>query len=43
MVGSSRETITRTLAAMEKSGLIEVDRRKIVLLPEFFAAETRDV
>jgi len=43
MVGSSRETVTRTLAAMEKSSLITIDRRRIVLLPEFFDAETRDV
>jgi CRP-like cAMP-binding protein len=42
MVGSSRETVTRTLAAMEKGGLITIDRRRIVLLPEFFAAETCD-
>ena len=36
MVGSSRETVTRTLAAMEKDGLIAIDRRRITLLPAFF-------
>ena len=40
MVGSSRETVTRTLAAMEKDGLITIERRKITLLPPFFNAET---
>ncbi len=41
MVGSSRETVTRALATMEKAGMIDVDRRRIVLLPPFFAAESR--
>ena len=40
MVGSSRETVTRTLAAMEKNGLIAIDRRRITLLPAFFEAES---
>jgi len=39
MVGSSRETVTRALAAMEKAGLIAVDKKRITLLPAFFAAE----
>jgi CRP/FNR family transcriptional regulator/CRP/FNR family cyclic AMP-dependent transcriptional regulator len=39
MVGASRETVTRTLAAMERSGLIQIERRRIVLYPAFFAAE----
>lgn len=39
MVGSSRETVTRTLATMEKQGLITIVRRRITLLPAFFAAE----
>jgi len=42
MVGSSRETVTRMLAAMEKEKLIVINRRKIVVLPAFFSAETRD-
>jgi CRP-like cAMP-binding protein len=41
MVGSSRETVTRTLAAMEKAGIIAIGRRKITLLPAFFAEERR--
>jgi CRP/FNR family transcriptional regulator/CRP/FNR family cyclic AMP-dependent transcriptional regulator len=40
MVGSSRETVTRTLAALEKEGLIAIDRRRITLLPAFFEAES---
>ena len=40
MVGSSRETVTRTLAGMEKAGLIAIDRRRITLLPAFFSAES---
>ena len=39
MVGSSRETVSRTLLAMQKEGSIEIDRRKITLLPEFFERE----
>jgi CRP-like cAMP-binding protein len=39
MVGSSRETVTRTLAAMEKEQLIAIDRKKITLLPAYFSAE----
>jgi len=39
MVGSSRETVTRSLAAMEKAGLIAVDRKRVTLLPAFFNAE----
>jgi len=39
MVGASRETVTRTLATMERAGLIRIERRKITLLPPFFAAE----
>ena len=42
MVGSSRETVTRTLAAMEGDELIKFDRRRIVLLPAFFAAESKN-
>lgn len=41
MVGSSRETVTRTLAAMEGDELIKFDRRRIILLPAFFAAEAQ--
>lgn len=41
MVGSSRETVTRTLAALEKEGLIEIERKKITLLPAYFSAESR--
>ena len=40
MVGSSRETVTRTLAALEKEGLIAIERRRITLLPAFFDAES---
>jgi CRP/FNR family transcriptional regulator/CRP/FNR family cyclic AMP-dependent transcriptional regulator len=40
MVGSSRETVTRTLAAMEKRGLIAIDRKRVTLLPAFFASES---
>jgi CRP/FNR family transcriptional regulator/CRP/FNR family cyclic AMP-dependent transcriptional regulator len=40
MVGSSRETVTRTLAALEKEGLIAIDRRRVTLLPAFFDAES---
>jgi CRP-like cAMP-binding protein len=43
MVGSSRETVTRTLAGMEKAGLITIVRRKITLLPAFFSAESARV
>lgn len=39
MVGSSRETVTRTLAGMERAALIRMERRKLTLLPAFFAAE----
>jgi len=39
MVGSSRETVTRTLAAMEKEQLIAIDRKKITLLSAYFSAE----
>jgi CRP-like cAMP-binding protein len=39
MVGSSRETVTRTLSGMERSGLIAIERRQITLLPAFFSAE----
>jgi len=42
MVGSSRETVTRTLAAMEGDELIKFDRRRIVLLPAFFATEAKN-
>jgi CRP-like cAMP-binding protein len=42
MVGSSRETVTRTLAAMEGDELIKFDRRRIMLLPAFFAAEPKN-
>jgi CRP-like cAMP-binding protein len=40
LVGSSRETVTRTLATMEKKGLIEIHKREIILLPAFFEEET---
>lgn len=40
LVGASRETVTRTLAALEKEGLITVDRKRITLLPAYFSAET---
>jgi len=39
MVGTSRETVTRTLTQMEKAGLISVHRRRVTLLPAFFAEE----
>jgi len=39
LVGSSRETVTRTLASMEKQGLIEIRKREIVLLPAFYELE----
>jgi len=39
MVGASRETITRTLTQMEKKGLISIVRRRVTLLPAFFAEE----
>lgn len=39
MVGSSRETVTRTLASMEKEGLIVNNNKRITLLPAFFEAE----
>ncbi len=41
MVGSSRETVTRTLAQMEKKGLITLERRRVTLQPAFFAEEKR--
>jgi len=41
MVGSSRETVTRTLAALEKEGLIAIDRKMITLLPAYFSAEAK--
>jgi CRP-like cAMP-binding protein len=39
LVGSSRETVTRTLASMEKKGLIKLRKREVVLLPAFFEEE----
>ena len=39
VVGSSRETVTRSLASMEKRGLIEIGRTGITLLPAFFEEE----
>jgi len=39
MVGSSRETVTRTLALFEKEGLVVIDRRKMTLLPAYFRME----
>jgi CRP/FNR family transcriptional regulator/CRP/FNR family cyclic AMP-dependent transcriptional regulator len=39
LVGSSRETVTRTLAAFEKEGWLTIDRKKITLLPAYFRAE----
>jgi CRP-like cAMP-binding protein len=39
LVGSSRETVTRTLASMEKQGLIGIRKREIILLPAFFEEE----
>lgn len=41
MVGSSRETVTRTLATFEKAGLIVIDRKRITLLPTYFSAEAK--
>lgn len=41
MVGSSRETVTRSLAAMEKAGVIAIDRKRITLLPAFFQEQSR--
>jgi len=41
MVGSSRETVTRTLAALEKEGVISIDRKRITLLPAYFSEEAR--
>ena len=41
MVGSSRETVTRTLAQMEKKAIIRVDRKRVTLLPSFFSEETK--
>jgi len=32
MVGTSRETVTRTLARLQKDAIIEIDHRRIVLL-----------
>lgn len=40
MVGSSRETVTRALAAMEKAGLITIVNKRITLHPAFFKAES---
>jgi CRP/FNR family transcriptional regulator/CRP/FNR family cyclic AMP-dependent transcriptional regulator len=39
MIGSSRETVTRTLAALEREGLIVIERKRITLLPAYFSAE----
>lgn len=39
LVGSSRETVTRTLAAFEREGLIVIERKRITLLPAYFRAE----
>lgn len=39
LVGASREAVTRTLAALAAEGLIQVNRRRIVLLPAFFRRE----
>lgn len=41
MVGSSRETVTRTLSQMEKKGLIALERRRVTLLPPFLTEERR--
>jgi len=41
MVGSSRETVTRTLAALEKEELIAIERRRITLLPAYFSLEAK--
>lgn len=40
MVGSSRETVTRALATMEKEGLIAIHNKRITLHPAFFKAES---
>jgi CRP-like cAMP-binding protein len=32
MVGTSRETVTRTLARLQKNGIIQMENRRIVLL-----------
>lgn len=40
MVGSSRETVTRMLAAMEQEGLIAVERKRITLTRAFFKTQT---
>ena len=32
MVGTSRETVTRTLARLQKSGIIQMENRRIILL-----------
>jgi len=42
MVGSSRETVTRALATMEKVGIVALARGKITLLPGFFTEEKRN-
>lgn len=34
LVGTSRETVTRVLSDMKKSGIIDLDRQKIVVLDE---------
>jgi CRP/FNR family transcriptional regulator, cyclic AMP receptor protein len=39
MVGSSRETVTRSLAAMEREGLIAIKNKRVVLQPAFFEVE----
>lgn len=39
MVGASRETVTRALAAMEKEGLIAKKNKRVTLQPAFFEAE----
>jgi len=40
MVGSSRETVTRALATMEREGLISIRNKRITLLSAFFEAES---
>jgi len=32
MVGTSRETVTRTLARLQKDKIIEIDHRRMILL-----------
>ena len=32
MIGSTRETVTLTLGELRRKGIIEVDRRRIVVL-----------